>query len=460
MTRRWISRTLRAVLPAALALGLTAALPAARAESAKTATIYTLPEILALSDRNHPNIAQARAKVLQARSQLSEAHWAPFSQWKAYGGVAVVPSLFGNNVFSPNTDVSITSSLGLAWRANIEGVLPLWTFGKITNLWDAADANVRVNEASLEKERDQVRHDVRKAFFGLQLARDSKFLLKDVRDAITKAEKRLQEQVDADEGDPIDLLRLQTYAAELDVREAEVERYIAVALSGLRFYANVPELDIPDAPLHPPKHQLGHVTRYLQAARLYRPEIQMAKAGVEARTAQVHLARAQLFPDIGVAVQVGYSAAPEIADQLNPFVTDPGNYFRFGAALAFQWKLDFLPAAARIRFADAQLQEVLAQQRYALGGVAAEVEVAYAETVDWQKRVDIYQKAVGTAKKWLVMVQQGIDVGTVPDKDLLEPARAYATNRFNALNAIMEYDMAMSRLAKATGWDAIAPDGT
>ena len=54
----------------------------------------------------------------------------------------------------------------------------------------------------------------------------------------------------------------------------------------------------------------------------------------------------------------------------------------------------------------------------------------------------------------------GIDVGTTPEKDLLEPAKAYATNRFNLLNATMELDVAMAKLAKATGWDAIAPDGT
>ena len=92
--------------------------------------------------------------------------------------------------------------------------------------------------------------------------------------------------------------------------------------------------------------------------------------------------------------------------------------------------------------------------------MAAEIETAYAEVVDWKKRVEIYQRAVGTAKKWLVTVQTGIDIGTVAEKDLMEPAKAYALNRFNALNAVMELDMAMSRLAKATGWDAIAPDGT
>jgi hypothetical protein len=65
-------------------------------------------------------------------------------------------------------------------------------------------------------------------------------------------------------------------------------------------------------------------------------------------------------------MSVGVSAAPEIADQLNPFVQDPANYFRYGAALVFQWNLDLLPRAAQMRQAEAKLEEMRATQRYAL----------------------------------------------------------------------------------------------
>src|SRR4051812_25196290 len=65
------------------------------------APVYDLPRILVLADKNHPNIAQSRAKVLQARAQLDEAHFAPFSQFKFSGGIAIAPTIKGNNVFSP-----------------------------------------------------------------------------------------------------------------------------------------------------------------------------------------------------------------------------------------------------------------------------------------------------------------------------------------------------------------------
>ena len=417
----------------------------------------SLSRVLDLADRNHPNIQIARAKLAQVRAQLDEAHFAPFSNFRAIGGVSLAPTVRGNSVFSPNTDASLTASLGVAWRVGVEGILPLWTFGKITNLWDAADAQVAVKEAEMEVARDAVRLDVRKAYLGLQLAREALYLLDAAQSQLDGAVRRLTEQVEADEADPIDLAKLQTFTAELGVRRSEAERFARIAKAGLRFYTGDNDLQIRDQPLKKAPHKLGALDRYVQAARVYRPEVQMARAGVAAREAQVRLSRSQLYPDLGLALNAGISAAPEVADQINPFVNDPGNYIHYGAALVFQWKLDFLPAVARIAFAEAQLQEVLAQSVQARTGVAAQVEEAYAEVIDWQRRLDAYRKAAGHAKNWLVQVQQAISAGTLDEDQLLDPAKAYAEQRYNVLNATMEYNFALSKLAKVTGWDAIAP---
>src|SRR5947207_2206753 len=113
-----------------------------------------------------------------------------------------------------------------------------------------------------------------------------------------------------------------------------------------------------------------------------------------------------MFPDIGLGFSFGLSRAPEVADQINPFVTDPGNYLHYGFGVVFGWNLDFVPAYARVMQAQAQLEEVMALDRKALGGVAAEVEEAYAQVNDWRKRYNAFRKAERYAKKWLAMVQQ------------------------------------------------------
>ncbi len=419
----------------------------------------TLAEALSLADKNHPNIKGARAKLMYTRAQLDEAHSAPYSLFKLSGGVGVAPELQGNGQYSPNNDVALSNGVALAWRIDLQGVIPLWTFGKISNLWDAAEANVKVNEANVEKERDLVRLEVRRAYYGALLARDGRLLLDDVKKTLDDAEANLKEKIAKAEGDVLDLYKLQAFAAELDVRAAEAEKWDSVAIAGLRFYTGVADFDVPNVPLAPPTHKLLPLAEYLEAAAKYRPELAQARYGVSAREAQVRMAESGFYPDIGLGLNVGIGVAPEVDDQINPFAYDPANYFRYGAALVFQWSLDFVPQEARLRQAKSQLAEMHATKQLADEGVATEIRLAYAEVVDWQKRRDAYAKGMSKAKKWLIVVQEGIDVGTIEDKELLEPAKTYALNRFNTMNATMELDVALAKLARATGWDAIAPDG-
>jgi outer membrane protein TolC len=469
-----VRRKLASVL---LALGAVSVLPAlpARADDEPAPSVkgaeeaaklpprrrgYTLQQCVSFAERNYPTIAQARAKASFYRAQLDEARSAPFSQWKATAGVALAPTSRGTSVYSPDTDVALKSSMGLAWRTTIEGAIPLFTFGKISNLIDAAENQVELGEHQVAKERNQVRLDVRKAYFGLLLARSSVDLLGEASSRLDKAIDKLAKQVDDGEADEFDLFKLQTYRAEVDARTAEAKRYESIALVSLAFLTGVQTgFEVSSDTLEPADHVLGPVARYLQAARIHRPEINMARAGIRAREAQASLARAKMYPDLALGMSAGWTRAPEIDDQLNPYVKDNANYVSLGFGLVMQWNLDLLPAAARLEQARAQLEETRAIERMALGGVGVEVETAYAEVISARRREEAYGRAEGLAKKWLIGVQQGIDLGTEEEKALTDPAKEYAQQRFNHLNAIMDLNVAMSKLALVTGWDAIAPKG-
>jgi outer membrane protein TolC len=413
---------------------------------------------LALAEANYPKIAEARARLRNKEAQLRQAHTAPFSEWSLSGGIGPAPTVRGTSVYSPNTDVALTSNMALAWQLGIDGVVPLWTFGKIGNLWDAAEAQIKVGEHEVKKEKNDVKLSVRRAYYGAQLARDSLVLVRDAAKRIDKHLGRLEARVDAGDGDDIELLKLKMYRAELEARESEAQKQERIALAGLRFLTGVKgELDIPDRPLRRVPHTLAPLGRYLDAARLFRPEVNMARAGVIARQAQVRLEQSRYFPDLGVALSARYSRAPEVTNQTNPWVSDSANRFHYGAALGLKWKLDFLPQSARVAQARAQLEEIRATERYALGGVGAEVEQAFAEATDAGKRVDAYARAQGYARQWLIKVQQGIDVGTFDDEDIVSPAKEYALKRFAQMSAVYEYNVAIARLAQATGWESIAP---
>ncbi|HEY3666795.1 MAG TPA: TolC family protein [Polyangiaceae bacterium] len=474
MTRPWIPDrvTLRAarVLGACL-VGVCSIASSARAQDSTEALnaaanslpktpppqtrVVSLKRCLELAALNYPKVAEARARLAQKRAQLDQAFSAPYSDFTMTGGVGPAPTVRGTSLYSPDTDKALTSHMGIAWQLGVSGAIPLWTFGKITNLWDAADAQVHVGEHEIRKEQNDVKLTVRRAYYGVQLARDALALLNEAAARIDTYVGRLEKKVKDGDGDDVELLKLKMYRAELEARQSEATRQQAVALSGLRYLTGGPDVNVSDTPLQQSSHRLAPLAHYLSAARLYRPEVNMARAGVMAREAQVRMERAKFFPDLALGLSFNYSAAPLVEDQRNPFVKDNANYLSYGAALVFKYKLDFLPQSARLAQANAQLEEQRATERYALGGVGTEVEQAFLEAEDASRRLDAYTRATSYAKQWLVQVQEGIDVGTYEDQDIVDPAKEYATKRFLQMNATFDYNVALAKLAQATGWEVV-----
>jgi outer membrane protein TolC len=417
---------------------------------------YTLERCIALTLQNYPKIHEARAR-LEYRHQQQVQSWSqPYSEWNVTGGLALVPEVRGTPVYSPDSDVSLSSNMGLAWNIGVEGAIPLWTFGKITGLWDASAAGVKVAEQDVEKEKNAIKLDVRRAYYGVQLARDALALMKDAEGEVDKYMRTLEKKVRAGDGDEVELYKLKIYRADLTAKHSEAQQKEAIALSGLKFLTGVHDgLQLPELPLVRVRHGLQPLATYLAAARLHRPEINMARAGLSAREAQLRIEQARYYPDIALGLSARWGKAPGITDQGNPFVTDRANSLSYGAALVLKYKLDFLPQSARVAQARAQLEELRATERYALGGVAVEVETAYREAEDAQRRLDAYSEAASYAKKWLILVQQGIDVGTNDEEDIVDPAKEWALKRFAVMSATFDYNVAVGKLAQVTGWEAL-----
>lgn len=427
-----------------------------RAGGAPQGPILDLQQCLRLARRHYPKVQEARARLGQKRALAWQARTQPFSEVTMTGGVGLAPTVFGTSVYSPNSDAALTSNMGLAWQIGIDATLPLYTFGKLTAAWGAADANVSVGEHEVKKEANAVALDVRRAFYGVQLARDAKLLLDDALATMDKYIRRAQARVDEEEGDEVELLKLQVYREDLAVQLSGARKQERLALAGLRFLTGVTgPFDVPDEPLRRSRHSLAPLARYLSAARLFRPEVNMARAGVVARRAQLELEQSRYYPDFGLALSTRWARAPEVADQVNPFVKDPGNFTSYGFALVLRWKLDFLPQAARVAQAAAQLEEQRATERFALGGVGVEVEQAWEEARDAELRLSATTRAVGFAKRWLIKIQQAVDVGTAEDEELVAPAKEYALKRFALLSATYDYNVAVAKLSLATGWDAV-----
>jgi len=425
---------------------------------------YTLEECLALADRNFPNLWAARARLEYTHAQLDEARWTPWFQWSAQSTFGVIPPLQGTVLFPQSTqfsrNISALGNLQPFFGFNINGVVPLYTFGKIETAAQAAEANVRVSEWDMEKWRQQMRMDVRRAFYGLEFARDVNYV---ASDAISRVDKGIQGVKDKiAKGDSsvtdVDRLRLETYKQEITAQALQAPKGEAYAIAALRFLTGVQtSFDIVDEPLKRPDKPLVSIVQYLEAARVLRPDVNMARAGVVARTRLAEYNRARLFPDFGLGLGADFASTPNAVQQLNVWAYDPFNHFYYYFGLGVRWSLDILPQAARTHEAEAQVEETRALERLALGNAMLEVEKAYADAVEAKTREETWDTAEHKTKEWISIVQDHIDLGTWGERELLEPLRAYGNARVQHLYALMDYNVAMSNLALASGWDSAAP---
>lgn len=470
--------TLRAVLPivATVAVGAMATnafasddpLDAPMAPATIRLHQYTLEECLALADRNFPNLWAARARLAFVHAQLEEARWTPWFQWTATSQFGVAPPLLGTVIFPQSTysnlNISGFSGLEPFLHFDVNGVVPLYTFGKIENAVTAAQAGERVSEWDMERARQQMRLDVRKAWYGLQLARDAKYLVTDALSRIDKGIDGVKEKLAKGDRNltDVDRLRLESFRQDITAQSLQAPKGEAYALAALRFMTGVPtDFDVIDQPLKRPDRPLVSIAQYLEAARLLRPDVNMARAGIVARRAMVDFNRGKLFPDFGLGVGASYVETPSAALQNNAFANADNNlnHFNWYAVLGLKWSLDLLPQAARTRQAEAQLEETRALERLALGNAEFEVEKAYADAVEANGREETWDKAEHVAKQWIAIVQDHIDLGTWDESKLLEPLKAYGNARVAHLTALMDLNVAMSNLALVSGWDSAAPTG-
>lgn len=427
---------------------------------------YTLEECITLGDRNFPNLWAARARLAAVHAQLDEVKWTPWSQWSASSSFGLMPPLSGSVIFPQSTlaarNISTVSNLQPFFNFNISGTIPLFTWGKIEDSLRAAEANVRVNEWDMEKAKQQVHMDLRKAWFGLQFARDAKYVADDALGRIDRGVQGIRDKIA--KGDPnvgeVDALRLETFRQDIAAQSLSAPKGEAYALAALRFMTGVETgFDVVDQPLKRPNRPLVAIAQYLEAARLLRPDVNMARAGVVARSALVDYNRGKLLPDFGIGLGADYAVSQGATPQNSAWAWDPFNHFWYWIGLGLKWNLDLLPQSARTQQAESQLEETRAMERLALGNAEFEVEKAYADALEAKGREEAWDKAEHLAKQWIVTVQDHIDLGTMDEKSLLEPLRAYGNARVAHLQALMDLNVTMSNLALVSGWDSSAPTG-
>lgn len=428
----------------------------------------TLRELQERARKNDPRAMQAVAQLENAQGKRDEASWAFFPNFQTTAYVAgPTPEhrlIGGDNAPEPTNPNSLTpgsmggwfhGQQGVTAHAEVQAVLPIWTFGKLTAGKDAAGHLVKATEALLQRARDQAAFDTARAYWGFQTARNADDAVQKVRDRLAEAKKTAQKLL-AEGSEQIsksDAMKLDYLAEEVEAQHANAVKNRDLAITGLRLLVGaqpgedlpVAQQDLPTAPQSPNPDEL------LRRALDQRPETRAASSAVGARQALVDLARGRFWPDLGLVGGFRLTETTNASNPPSPFVNNPYHESSGYIALALQGTFDVPQKLARTRQAEADLHEALAMQIGAQQLVRLDLQQALGDLAEARVRVDRYTKEAQIGKQLATQAGVAFDSGLGEARELLEDTLLYVRADGERFKALYDAQLAWAALEKAVG---------
>ncbi len=430
----------------------------ARAQTSPGAPlVLTLPDATARAVAASAEIRQVQEGVAGAEAKKDQADAGRFPQVSFTAVLGPSARARGDVVSSPDSTRKPVIN-NVFTREDVHLIQPLYTFGKLSNLREAASQGIQVERARVDEKRGDVVLRVKEAYYGLLLARELQGLLVEIQEQLDKALSKVERQLAANAPgvDEVDLHKLRTFAGELRKNQGEVERGQKLAQSGLRTLMNLP----PDQAIEPAAQALeadprapGPEAEQVAEALRLRPEMTQVEAGLRATQALVEVEQSNYYPQFFFAVEGAFARAGNRTFQTNPFVTDPTNTQYAVPLLGLKLDLDFGITAGKVRAAMAEHRKIQETRTVAERGIPFQVRKALLELTEARKSVAATEEAYTNAKKWLVAAISNFDLGVGEAKEVADALVAFARLRADNYRAIYNVNLALANLDHATGRD-------
>lgn len=464
--------------------------PEAAAAAATPVHKMTLSELWQRASQHNPGIQATREAVAAARYTRDEQKWLrlPTGDFNAYmtwspdikcktdttllqqsigpdGVMQTLPLATG-----PDRCFETTASLNLAkddlraylpiygvlLRLNMNVYQPLYTFGKLDAALKLGNTGVKIAEAQSEATRADLAMNLLRAYFGLKTARAALDTIRDGHDQINQWIKQFDKDLDAGKGSytEIDLMRLKVSESQINILEADVERTVKSTLAALRFLVQDPLADIDDSGLAVYENETRELPYYFDSALAGRPELKILNATGEGARLYRKLRIAEFLPDFALVFNMSYGLATSIEDPNHAFM-NRFNYVGAGLGLGMRLGLDFGPKAARLQKAVADVRQFEWKKREALTGGSVEIERAYNDLIEANRRLKATESAERRARGWLQGVKQAIDVGAAETRDLVDALRTYFEQHIQVLRTINDVNVQAATLRRLSGLEVI-----
>ena len=416
----------------------------------------TLPQLTARAIAG-PRGQMAASDTDAARARVDEAN------------AAQLPKAVGTSFFTISPEIrcvdpacTMTAPAGFAWQfsgvfggASLTVTQPVYTFGKIANAKDAAEKGVAAQVALEAETQGDIALDAAKAYYGLKLARELRYMLEDGVDQIADAKARMDQRLKDHEGDVTiqDTERVATLLAEAQYQLEDAKAGEEQALAAVRALAAGPDerdVDIDDGELTAVTLTLGDAAAWDNKAT-QRPQVRAAQDGADAAHALAGFERSQYYPDLAVVGTATWADATGVDRPPSWIYSQPYHQAGLGLALVLRWNIEPWTTQSHVERARAQALHADELAELARIGATLEVRTAYSEAARAKAKMDAATEGEKASRAWVASVLQNDAVGTAEARDIADSYVEWFQMRGRLLQAIMQWDVATVRLRRATG---------
>ena len=413
-----------------------------------------------------PRIDEKRAFVRKARGLLQEAEGSTDLRYSANTFMALTTGVEGGFYEGGNSSCSgnctprsdayeISDGLSVWGGLTFSIIKPLLTFGRVESYEKAAQHNILIKQQDVTLQQDQIRLDVVRAYYGYLAARDSHYLLIDIRENLVDALGLVEDWLANDSGivSLTDKYALQAGLGLADNFIAEVTGIEAIAMEGLKLLTGREEdvIELADRRLKPLPLPQRTLDEWIELALANRVEFKQVEAGLAARRALVEANKADKKPIVyaGVAGSLAYSPGRERLD--NPHVYDPFNHLAVSPLLGLRWQWEQGAQPARVAQAQADLDALIETASFARVGIPFQVREQYFGMQAKHQSIRAMKSSSKAARRWMIAAYSDFEAGLKEADDIVNALQVYVLAHAEYLRAVNDFNNHVYQLRSVSG---------
>jgi len=417
----------------------------------------TLNHLIDTAYNQNLTLQSAGARVLEARAELGIATGNIYPQQQFLGGSVTYNRLSKSDIFA-----GVAPPPGNFWRATFgpEVIWELDFWGKFRRGIESADAAYLASIANYDDVLVTLLGDVATTYIGIrtleQQIQYAKTNVATQRKALQIAETRFKEGSTT----RLDVYQAQNVLGATEARLPQLEIQLEQGKNALRVLLGMAPQPLDSVmaqstgiPAAPQDVALGIPADLLRR----RPDIRVAEMRAAAQSAQIGVAKADLYPAFSLFGTVGVAATDVHGAELGDFFTSKGLTFAFGPS--FHWNvLNYGQITNNVRVQDARLQALLIDYKNTVLTAQQEVENGVAGFVLSRQQAaylrDSVKAAQGALDLSFLQYHEGLtDFTTVLQA---EENLADAQNNFAATTGTESSSVAQIYRALGGGWEISA----